>query len=44
MFMNLRRPLKEGEKFKGTLVFEKAGTLVVEFKVEAMGASPGHGH
>lgn len=44
MFMNLRRPLKEGEKFKGTLVFEKAGTLVVEFKVEAMGASPSHGH
>ena len=44
MFMNLKRPLKEGEKFKGTLVFEKAGRLDVEFTVEAMGASPGHGH
>lgn len=44
MFMNLKRPLKQGEKFKGTLVFEKAGTLEVEFNVEAMGASPGHGH
>ncbi len=43
MFMDLKRPLKEGEKFKGTLVFEKAGPLEVEFKVEAMGASPGHG-
>ncbi len=44
MFTNLKRPLKEGEKFKGTLVFEKAGSLDVEFNVEAMGASPGRGH
>lgn len=44
MFMNLKRPLREGEKFKGTLVFEKAGRLEVEFNVEAMGASRGHGH
>lgn len=44
MFMNLKRPLKQGEKFRGTLVFEKAGALEVEFNVEAMGASPGHGH
>ncbi len=44
MFMNLKRPLKQGEKFKGMLVFEKAGTLEVEFTVEAMGASPAHGH
>ena len=43
MFMNLKRPLKQGEKFKGTLVFEKAGPIEVEFDVEAMGASPGHG-
>lgn len=42
MFMNLKRPLKQGEKFKGTLVFEKAGPLEVEFDVEAMGASRGH--
>jgi copper(I)-binding protein len=44
MFMNLKRPLKQGEKFKGTLVFEKAGPLEIEFKVEAMGAGPGRGH
>jgi copper(I)-binding protein len=44
MFMNLKRPLKQGEKFKGTLLFEKAGRLDVEFTVEAMGANPGPGH
>ena len=43
MFMNLKRPLKQGEKFKGTLVFEKAGTIEVEFDVEGLGARPGHG-
>jgi copper(I)-binding protein len=44
MFMNLKRPLQQGEKFKGTLGFEKAGAIEVEFDVEALGASPGHGH
>jgi len=43
MFMNLKRPLTQGEKFKGTLVFEKAGRIEVEFNVEAMGG-PGHTH
>jgi copper(I)-binding protein len=42
MFMDLKRPLKEGERFKGTLVFEKAGTIEVEFAVEAMGAMHQH--
>lgn len=41
MFMNLKRPLKQGDKFKGTLVFEKAGPIEVQFNVEAMGG-PGH--
>lgn len=40
MFMNPKRPLKEGELFKGTLTFEKAGNVPVEFKVEPMGATP----
>jgi hypothetical protein len=44
MFMNLKRPLKQGEKFKSTLVFEKAGTVEIEFNVEAMGTRPSHGH
>jgi copper(I)-binding protein len=43
MFMNLTRPLRQGERFKGRLVFEKAGAVDVEFTVEAMGARP-HGH
>jgi len=45
MFMDLREPLKQGEKRKGQLRFEKAGTLEIEYKVEAMGAgAPMHGH
>lgn len=50
MFMGLDRQLKEGESFKGTLTFEKAGAVPVEFKVEPMGfkgedhsAHGGHG-
>lgn len=39
MFMGLSSPLKEGTRFKGTLTFEKAGTIDVEFTVEAMGAA-----
>lgn len=35
MFMGLKgRPLVEGEKFPATLVFEKAGEVVVEFAIE----------
>jgi copper(I)-binding protein len=40
MFMDLKGPLKQGERVKGTLVFEKAGTVPVEFAVEAIGAKP----
>jgi len=41
MFMKLKRPIKEGETFKGTLTFENAGTVDVEYAVEAMGAGMG---
>lgn len=41
MFLDLSRGTKEGESFAGTLTFEKAGTVEVAFKVEAMGG--GHG-
>jgi hypothetical protein len=46
MFMGLSGQLRQGEKFKGTLVFERAGRIDVEFAVEAMGAAgqTGHGH
>ncbi|MBD0416271.1 copper chaperone PCu(A)C [Oryzicola mucosus] len=47
MFMDLKRPAEEGVKFKGTLTFEKAGTVDVEFAVDAMGGAAddhsGHG-
>jgi hypothetical protein len=49
MFMDLSAPFKQGDKLKGQLRFEKAGTVDVEFKVESIGASgpmqmpmPGH--
>jgi copper(I)-binding protein len=42
MFTGLKAPLKQGEKIKGRLTFEKAGTVEVEYIVEAMG-SGGHG-
>lgn len=44
MFMDLKRPLKEGERFKADLVFEKAGTVPVEFTVRAMGAGAAPAH
>lgn len=38
MFMGLEGSYKEGETVKGTVTFEKAGTVEVEFKVKAIGA------
>jgi copper(I)-binding protein len=35
MFVGLKQPTKEGVKFPGTLTFEKAGTVDVEFAVDA---------
>lgn len=43
MLVNLKGPLKEGMRFSGTLVFEKAGTTRVEFVVLQVGSS-GHRH
>ena len=42
MFPGLKRPLEKGERFKATLNFEKAGTIEVEFVVEAMGGDHQH--
>lgn len=47
MFMELKEPLKQGEKLKGELKFEKAGTVAVQYEVGAIAATaPGakHGH
>ena len=38
MFMGLKQPLVQGKPVKGTLTFEKAGKVEVEYAVEAMGA------
>ena len=45
MFPGLKAPLKQGETVAGTLVFEKAGTVPVEFAVESIAAKGGeHDH
>ena len=49
MFMDLKQGLKEGESYKGTLVFEKAGKIEVEYKIGPIGggapaAGGGHSH
>lgn len=49
MLMGLQRPLKQGETIKGTLVFERAGTVAIEYRVMPLGAQPpgkagGHSH
>lgn len=45
MFLDLKRPLKEGESFTGELVFEKAGKVPVTFKVMPIGSTGGgHSH
>jgi copper(I)-binding protein len=45
MLMGLRQALHAGETVKGTLEFEKAGKVEIEYAVEAMGAAtPAGGH
>src|SRR6516162_10937054 len=41
MFVGLKKPLSAGDHFKATLVFEKAGTVNVDYDVLAMGSEPG---
>ena len=47
MLMDLKQPPKAGDKVKGTLVFEKAGKVEVEYTVRGMaggaGGQSGHG-
>jgi copper(I)-binding protein len=38
MLVGLKQPVKQGDHVKGTLTFEKAGALDVEFTVEGIGA------
>ena len=41
MFVGLKKPLSAGDHFKATLVFEKAGTVSVDYDVRAMGSERG---
>ena len=44
MLTDLREPLKEGDQVKGTLIFEKAGTVAITYQVRSLGAQgPGEG-
>jgi copper(I)-binding protein len=40
MFTGLKKPLTAGDHIVGTLVFEKAGTVNVQYDVLAIGAEP----
>ena len=44
MFVGLKQPFEKGKRVKGTLQFEKAGTVDVEYAVEAIGGTPGKDH
>ena len=37
MFLDLEAPPKTGQPIKGTLIFEKAGKVEIEYKVEPFG-------
>ena len=44
MMMGLKQPIEKGKPFKGSLVFEKAGAVEVDFAVEGVGATPTAAH
>ena len=44
MFVGLKAPFEKGKRVKGTLQFEKAGTVEVEYAIEAAGGTPGMNH
>jgi len=43
MMLNLKQQLQQGQRVKGTLVFEKAGAVDVEYAVEGIGGAPAAG-
>jgi copper(I)-binding protein len=43
MMMNLAKPFVKGERVKASLTFERAGTVPIEFAVDAAGGSPAAG-
>ncbi len=44
MLVDIKAPLREGDKVPLTLKFEKAGEVAVQLRVERLGATPAHKH
>lgn len=44
MFLGLKAPIIEGPAVKGSLLFEKAGKIDVEFKIEPIGTTDSDDH
>jgi copper(I)-binding protein len=44
MFVDIRRPLKEGERISLVLRFQNAGEVKTDLEVKGLGASRAHGH
>jgi periplasmic copper chaperone A len=44
MLMGMQKPIVQGPDIKGTLTFEKAGTVDVEYRVEPIGAASSTDH
>lgn len=44
MLLGLTKPLREGERFPLTLVFEKAGKIDIEVEIAKAGAGGHHHH
>ena len=41
MFIGVKHPLSQGEHVNGTLIFEQAGTVQIEYDVQGVGAQTG---
>jgi copper(I)-binding protein len=41
MFVDLKHPLSKGDRVSGTLVFERAGKVQIEYNVKGVGAQSG---
>jgi copper(I)-binding protein len=41
MLLDLKKPVQKGDPVKGTLTFEKAGSIEVEYNVVGVGETPG---
>ena len=44
MFLELKQPLEQGQRVKGTLQFERAGAVEIEYAIEAIGTTTPAGH